>query len=236
MVGTSATGRGAPASAVRSSATVRARFTPRPRADVGRGEGPGALDERVEEREQRRVGLADRGPLSGHGGLVAAGHGTGQGGLGAVGGPVLHGLAHEGREQRPGLLGREARPGGHRLGCRLEGDEEVGGDRGRGVVARALRVVDLENDIPRRAASSRASASALGARAGDRTPGAGEDGLDLAREGLERMEPEHLRAGLARGVERGQPVAPLTWPTKRSCAGCGDQRGHRRGDLGVGDA
>ena len=107
--------------------------------------------------------------------------------------------------------GSSPAPRRHLLGGGLERHQEVGGDRGGGVVGGAGRVVDLERRAcraPRRVACAVRQRVGRGAR--HRAAGAGEArGALAAGEGLQRVEAEGLGAGR---VERGE----RRW--RRSCA------------------
>ena len=128
--------------------------------------------------------------------------------------------AHERQQQPPRLGGLEPRPGGDPLGGRLEGDQEVGGDRGGRVVGGAALVVDLERRHAERARELDGEGERLRRRAGDRAAGAGE-GVGVATgEGLERVQAERGPAGRRESAERG------------GAAGVADERcgaGHGRG-------
>ena len=182
-------------------------------------------------REKLGRGLLDRGALGRHRLLVAARDRPGQSALGPHRGPVLHRLAHQRRQQLTGLGRREVGPGGDSLGGGLEGDQEVRGHRGGGVVGGPAAVVDLEGvhaQCPRELLRDR---QRLGARARDGAAGAGEGlGALVAGERLQRVQPERVHAG---GLQGGEPGGSA------GVADVGRRGGHDLGghrDLGVGDA
>ena len=141
--------------------------------------------------------------------------------LGPVRRDVLDRLPHERQQQPPRLGGLEPGAGGDPLGGRLEGDQEVGGDRGGRVVGGAALVVDLERPSCRARARARRRRRAPPAwsrrsrsrrRRRRRTLAAGE--------GLERVQAERGAAGRRERGERG------------GAAGVADERGgagHGRG-------
>ena len=94
--------------------------------------------------------------------------------LGPELGEVVDRAAQQRHEQLPGLVRLEARAGGDPLGRRLEGDQEVGGHRGRGVVGGAALVVDLERRHPEHARETGGEGERLGRGPRDRTAGARE--------------------------------------------------------------
>ena len=154
--------------------------------------------------------------------------------LGAERDPVVHGRAHERREQAPRLRRLEAGVARDLLRHRLERDEEVRRHRRGGVVGGAL-VVAAARTGPSRAASAivRGGLERLGRRAGDRAAD--------ARAGRASRRPRTSGAGGSRrrarrraaGRSAASEVAPLVCPTSARRAGDG-LRGGR--DLRVGHA
>ena len=186
-----------------------------PHAGTPAGERPGALDELVEEGQQLGGGLGHRGALALHGGLVAAGDRPGERRARGRARPSSRPCgARAGPAARGPRRGRGPAPPATRSAAACERDQEVGGDRGGGVVGGAAGVVDLERaHAQRRAASRCASASASGVGAGHRAARAREGlGALAAGEGLERVQPEGLGAG--RGERR----------ERRGAAGVADER------------
>ena len=158
-----------PASAARSSALVADR--PHAGTSPRCGERPGALGERPVEVEQLGRRLGDRLEVALDRRLVAARDRPGQrrrAALGPVGGAAQRRAARAARG-RP--RSRSAEQLGRRL---LERDQEVGGDRGGGVVGGALLFGDLEGAHPEPLGQRPGERQRLGVGAADRAGGAGQ--------------------------------------------------------------
>lgn len=148
-------------------------------------------------------------------------------------GPVLHRRAHERRERGAGLRRVEPGAGRHLLRGGLEHHQEVGGDRGGGVVGGPLLVAQLERLHAERAGDSQGGIERLGGSAAHRTSAAAE-ALGVTRragEGLERVEAEE--PARPRGPESGQSGGAARVTHERG--GTGHGRGSRA-DLAVGHA
>ena len=171
--------RRGPASAARSSATVRIVLMRRPPGDRSRRRPapawPSTSASNSGSRSAARSAIAAR--WRGDGRLVAAGDRPGERPLGPERGPVLDRRPHERDEQ----LAVDAGGAGEPLGGRLERDEEVRRDRGGGVVGGAVVVGDLDRPQPERGRElARRASSARGVLPGDRRAGAGELGRRAA--------------------------------------------------------
>ena len=213
------------ASAARSSATVRTVFIA---GDPVRREARGSRSTSASNSgEQLRGGVGDRVALALDGRLVAARDRAGERALGPERDPVLDGRAHERGEQLARLARARARRRGHLLRRRLDRHQEVGGDRGRGVVGGALVVGELERVACRGARASRVGGGERARRRArrwhSRTPA---KRAAAGGEGLERVEAERVGAA-ARRLERGQRRGAARVADERRAPG-GDGRGRRR--------
>ena len=213
------------ASSPRSSATVRAVLMPAPRG----GERARLAHQLVEQLQQLRRGLLDRGALRRDRGLVAARDRAGEGRLGAELGDVLDRLAHQRREQRARLLRLEPGAAGDRLRGGLERHQEVRGHGGGGVVGGAALVVDLERRHAEPLGELGGERERLGRRARHGRAGAVEAHARVG-EGLERVQPERRHAGVRQRGQRGGAAR-----VAHQRGGGGDHLGRGR-DLGVGHA
>ena len=168
-------------------------------------ERAGRVRHRVEEGEEVGRALGDGGALAGHGGLVAAGDRPGQGVGGAEPRPVVHRRAHERREQRP----IDARRAGQPLRGALERDEEVGRDRGGGVVGGAVRVGHRGRRACRAcSASARAKASRAAWCPPRRSPRPRTAGRPRPGTVISGCRPK-----ASCGASTSRPVAPEQCPT-----------------------
>jgi hypothetical protein len=156
--------------------------------------------------------------------LVAAGDRAGERLLGAEARPALDARSHE-REERVAV---DAGRGGEPLGGGLDGDEEVRGDRGGGVVGGAV----LVGDCDRREADLDGDRVRNGARAGCRARDGGGGAAERGRAGggdrHQRMEREALVGG--EHVERRRAGAVAD---ERPAVRPRGDRGGRGGDLAV---
>ena len=130
----------------------------------------------------------------------------------------------------PGRARRPAPPA-MLLGRRLQRDQEVGRDRGGGVVGGAAVVASSNGSMPRLSASSRATSSAAGVEPAIAQPTPSRwRGVSLPANVWSGWRPNCSAPAAARAASG---VAPLVWPTIRAEPASGLGRG---ADLGVGNA
>ena len=179
----------------------------------------------VEERRELGVGVVDGGALASDGRFVAAGDRAGERGGRAAALPVVDGAVHERGEQVARVVSGDA-GGCCELLCRAEhSEDEVRGEGCCCVVARAVRVVDLDRDCAECAGEVFGDAPVGWRAAGDGSPDAVEDvGRLGAGEGLQRVDAE------VDVVERGGAG------DVSDSVGVGVGGGGSFGDRGVGDA
>ena len=167
----------------------------------------GPLGERLVERQQLGGALAERRQVSLHGRRVAARDRAGER-LGAALGPVRRRPEDQRREQLARILDPDPL---EQLGGRLlEGDQQVGGDRGGGVVGGAPLLGHLEGAHPQALGEPLGEAEGGRARARDGARGAGQVGAAVG-DRLEGVEGEGLGASLA----RRRPGRPARWRRSR---------------------
>ena len=165
---------------------------------------------------------ADRVALPRRGGEISARDRAGECGARALSRPVVHRGAHE-RDERLALQTDERR---QPLGRALDRDEEVGGERGGGVIERALLARDEPHVHAEPARECARGVERRVAAAVDRAVGAGEGRAD-ADHAEQRMHREALVR--REEIERGRR-AHVADDRARLDDGGG------RGDLAIGDA